>query len=127
MKHLDDCIKTEDVPNWMVESRTVLIKKDARKGNDVGNYRPIASLNIHWKLLNDIINEKVYDHLNEQSLLTEAQKGCRRKTRETKDQLLSDKAVVRNSRERKTNLNVAWFDFQKAYNMVPHSRILKTL
>ena len=45
VKHLDDCIKTGDVPNWMVESRTVLIQKGARKGNAVGNYRQIACLN----------------------------------------------------------------------------------
>ena len=66
-------------------------------------------------------------HLNQQNLLPEEQKGCRRKTRETQDQLLLDKAVVRNSRRRKTNLNMAWIDFQKACDMVPHSWILKTL
>ena len=70
--------------------------------------------------------KKVSDHLNQQNLLAEEQKDCQRKTRGTKDQPLIDKAVVRNSR-RKTNLKVAWIDFQKAYNMVPHSWILKTL
>ena len=77
VKHLDDCIKTGNVPSWMVESRTVLIQKDARDGNAVGNYRPIACLNLLWKLLAGIINEKVYGHLNKQKLLTEEQKVCR--------------------------------------------------
>ena len=72
-----------------------------------------------------IVNKNVYDHLNQQNLQPEKQKGCRRRTRGTKDQLLIDRAVVRNSRRRKTNLNVAWIDFQKAYDMVPHSWILK--
>ena len=107
VKHLDDCIQTEDVPNLMEESRTVLIQKDARKENAVGTYRPIASLNLLWKLLSGIINEKVYDHLNQQNLLPEEQKSCRRRTGGTKGQLLIDKAVVKNSRRRKTNLNVA--------------------
>ena len=49
------------------------------------------------------------------------------KTRGAKDQLLIDKDIVRNSRRRKTNLNVASIDFQKAYDMVPYSWILKTL
>ena len=49
VKHLDDCIKTGDFPNWMLESRTVLIQKDARKGDAAGNYRPIACLNLLWK------------------------------------------------------------------------------
>ena len=73
-----------------------------------------------------IINEKVYDHLNKLNLLPEEQNNCRRKTRGTKDQLLIDKAVVRNSR-RKANPNVAWIDFRKAYDMVAHNWTLKTL
>ena len=27
LKHLNDCIQTRDVPKWMEESRTALIKK----------------------------------------------------------------------------------------------------
>ena len=127
VKLLDDCRETEDVPNWMVENRIVLTQKDARKGNAVGNYRPIAGLNLLWKLLTGIVNEKFYDHLNQQNLLPEEQKDRRRRTRGTKDQLLIDKAVVRNSRRRKTNLNVTWIYFRKAYDMMPHSWILKAL
>ena len=49
VKHLDDRIQTGDVSNLMVESRIVLIQKDARKGDAIGNYRPIAWLNLLWK------------------------------------------------------------------------------
>ena len=66
---VDDCIQTGNVPNWMVESWTVLIQKDERKGNAVGNYRPITCLNLLWKLLTGIINEKVYNYLNQQNRL----------------------------------------------------------
>ena len=111
IKYLDDCIQIGDVPNLMVESRTVLIHKDARKGNAVGNYKAIVCLNLLWKLLTGIINEKVYDHLNQQNLLPEEKNGCRHRTRGTEDQLLIDKAVVRNSCRKKANLNVAWVDF----------------
>ena len=112
--------QTGDVPNWMVESQTVLIQRDERKGNAAGNYRPIACLNLLWKLLTGFINEKVYDHLNQHKLLLEEQKGCLQKTREMQDQLLIDKVVVRDSRRRNANLDVAWIDFPKAYDMVPH-------
>ena len=127
LKHLDDCIQKGNVPNWMVERRTVLIQKDGRKRNANGNYRLITFLNLIWKLLSGIINEKVYDHLNQQNLLPEEQKGCRRKAIGAKQQLLIEKGVVRNSRRRKANLNVAWISFWKAYDMVPHSWIMKTL
>ena len=111
VKHLDDSIQTGDVPNWTVESRIVLIQKDGIEGNSVGNYRPRACSNLLWKLLTSIVNEKVHNHLKQQNLLPEEQKGFRRRTRGTKDQLLIDKAVVRNSRRRTANLNVAWIDF----------------
>ena len=86
VKHLANCIQLGDVPNWMLESQTFLMQKDARKGNAVSNYRPISCLNLFWKLLIGIINEKCYDHLNQQNLLPKENKGCQRKTRGTKDQ-----------------------------------------
>lgn len=33
------------------------------KGNVIWNYRPIAYLNLSWKLLIGIIAEEIYDHL----------------------------------------------------------------
>ena len=68
----------------MAESQKVLIQKHTRKGKGVDNYKPIGCLNLLWKLLTGIINEKVYDHLNQQNLLPEKQKGCRKRTRGTK-------------------------------------------
>ena len=46
VNYLHGCIKTGDFPNWIVESWTDLTQKDARKGRAVGNYRPIACLNL---------------------------------------------------------------------------------
>ena len=64
VKHLGDCSQTGNVPNLMVESRTILAQKHAGKGNTIRSYRPIVWLNLLWKLLTGIINENVYDHLN---------------------------------------------------------------
>ena len=111
----------------MVESRTVHIQKDPTKGNAVSNYRPIACLNLLWKLLTGIITDKLYEHLKNQELLPEEQIGCRRRSRDTKDQLLIDKAVIKNCKRRKTNLNMAWIAFRKAYDRVPHSWMIKSL
>ena len=59
--------------------------------------------------------------------MPDEQKGCRRGSRGTKDQLLIDKAVLRDCKRRSTNLAMAWIDFRKAYDMVPHSWILECL
>ena len=80
-----------------------------------------------WKLKTGIIADKLYQHLENKNLLLEEQKGCRHACRGTKDQLLIDKAVIRNCKRRKTNLNMAWIDFRKACDMVPHAWIIKAL
>ena len=89
-----------------MESRSVLIQKDPTKGNVVGNYRPIACLNLLWKLLIGITTDKLYEHITNQDLLAEEQKWCRRGSRGTKGQLLVDKAVIKNCKRSKTNLKM---------------------
>ena len=41
-------------------------------------------------------------------------------SRGTKDQLSIDKTVLKDCRNRKTNLAMAWIDYKKAYDMVSH-------
>ena len=122
-----NCIYQGNVPEWMVRGRTVLIQKDTAKGAQASNYRPIACLPMMWKLLTGVMGEKLYHHLERNGLLTDEQKGCRKGSRGTKYQLLVDKAIVKNCRRRLTNLSMAWIDYKKAYDMVPHSWILKCL
>ena len=45
----------------------------------------------------------------------------------TKDQLLIDKTILKNCRRRLTGLGMAWIDFKKAFDMVPHSWIIKCM
>ena len=55
------------------------------------------------------------------------QKGFRKETRRTKDQLLIDRMVLTNCKRRHTNLAMAYVDYKKAYDMIPHAWILKGL
>ena len=43
------------------------------------------------------------------------------------DQPLIDISVIRNCKRRKANPNMAWVDFRKAYDVVPHTWIIKNL
>ena len=65
--------------------------------------------------------------MKDENLLPEEQQGCRRKSRGTKDQLLIDKTILKDCRKRRTNLAMAWIDYRKAYDFVPHSWILECL
>ena len=124
---LRECVEQGGVPEWMVKGRTVLFQKDPAKGTDVQNYRPIACLPLMWKLLTGIFADKIYDHLQANNLLVDEQKGCRRQSRGTKDQLLIDREVLREAKRKKRFLSMAWIDYRKAYDMLPHSWILETL
>ena len=126
-EHLEKCITDGNVPEWMTTGRTVLIMKDKTKGDINTNYRPITCLPIMWKLLTGIIADEIYNHLDTNRILPVEQKGCRRRKRGSKDQLMIDKAIMRNSKRRKTGLKVVWIDYKKAYDLLPHTWIIKTL
>ena len=92
--------------------------KHKSKGKETGNYR---------KLLTNIIADEIFHHLMNNHLLPQKQKGCHRKSRGTKDQLLIDKAVMKNCRGRKVVLSMIWIDYQKAYGMIPDSWFRKSM
>ena len=70
---------------------------------------------------------KLYDHLESQGVIEEEQKGCIRRARGTKDHLMLDKTLLRDSKKRSTNVAMGWIDYQKAYDMLPHSWIIQTM
>ena len=126
-QQLQGCVIQKNVPEWMTTGKTALIQKDQEKGNEPSNYRPITCLPVMWKLLTGILSEELYTYLEETNTLPKEQKGCRRQTRGTKDHLLVDKMIMRNCKKRKTNLSMAWIDYKKAFDMVPHSWIIECL
>ena len=106
-QHLQECVNAGAVPKWMTEGCTALIMKDKSKGTVVGNYRPIACLPLMWKLLTSLFFRSG-GHLSCQELLPNEQKRCRKNSR---DQLLIDKAILKNCRRRLTILSMAWIDY----------------
>ena len=71
-----------------------------------------------------IIANSLYEYLEESKILPMEQKGCKRGCSGTK---LIDKVVMKDCKKRLTNLSMAWIDYRKAYDMVPHSWILECL
>ena len=74
-----------------------------------------------WKLLAGIFSEHLYSCLEEEKILPEEQKGCKRNSRGTKDHVLLRKAVLRDCNRRSRNLALAWIDYRKAYDMILYS------
>ena len=118
---LNECISKTSVPPWMTKGRTVLKVKDPQKGNAPSNYRPITCLSVIWKLLTGILTEEVYSFMEEQKMLTEEQKGCKRGSRGTNDLLYIDKKVLKELKQRRKKIAMAWLNYRKAYDLIPHS------
>ncbi|XP_067940472.1 uncharacterized protein [Watersipora subatra] len=121
VNQMNEIIKRGTPTSWMTTGRTLLILKDASTGNIPSHNRPITCLPIMYKVLTAIILDSIYEHLERNKILPWEQKGCSRKSRGTKDQLIIDKCVMKDSKARKTNLVMGWIDYRKAYDMVPHS------
>ena len=123
---LKECLDSGFVPSWLTRGRTSLLQKDKSKGNVASNYRPIFCLPLMWKLPTGVIADQIYAHLDQEKLLPEQQKGCRKGSRGTNDLLYIDRAVIKEVKSRNKNLAMAWIDYKKAY-MVPHLRIIECL
>ena len=122
-----ECLESGFVPSWFTRERTSVLQKDKSKGNVACNYRPIACLLLMWKLLTGVIVDQIYAHLDQEKLTPEEQKGCRKSSRGTNDLLYIDRAVIKEVKSRNKNLAMAWIDYEKAYDMVPHSWIIEYL
>ena len=80
-----------------------------------------------WKVMTGIICDFIYTFLEENEMLPVEQKGCRSKSCGTKDQLLIDKTILEDSKHKHRNLAMAWVDYKKAFDMVPHSWTIESL
>jgi len=65
--------------------------------------------------------------MDNENLLPKEQKGCSSGTKGCKDQLLISKAILRECKSRKKSLSMAWIVYQKAFDRVTHSWIIKSL
>ena len=87
-----------------------MLQKNKSKGNDGNNYRHVTCLSLMWKLLTGVIADQIYAHLDQEKVLPEEQKRCRKGSRGTNDLFYIDRAVIKEVKSRN----------KKAYDMVPH-------
>ena len=118
--------REEETPEWLTTGMTTLIPK-SEETKQPDKYRPICCLTTTYKWLTGIIGDAIYDHLEHGNYLENEQKGCVRNRLGTKDQLLINKTILEDCRKRKRNLSMAWIDYKKAFDSVPHSWVLKCL
>jgi hypothetical protein len=79
------------------------------------------------KLITSVISRRMQKYVDDENLISKEQKGCCRGSKGCKDQLLISNAILQECKRRKKNLSMAWIDYQKAFDRVPHSCIIKSL
>ena len=121
------CRQTAHIPEWITKGRTSLIQKKQKKnkGTAPNNYRPITCLPMMWKILTAQIREEIYYSLTIHGFFPEEQKGCCKGSRGTAELLYIDQHILNESKTRRKNLAMAWIDYKKVYDIVPHSWIIK--
>ena len=96
-KQLNHLLQTGTIEDWMTAGKMTLLIKNGEKGTIPNNYRPITCLPTIFKLMTAIIAESMLNHLENNGIIPDEQRGNRRKSRGTKDQLLIDKMILRNT------------------------------
>ncbi|KAI5718661.1 hypothetical protein M8J77_024813 [Diaphorina citri] len=125
--HINDVIQyPEKMPTFLNQGITYL-KPKTNDTQNPKNYRPITCLNTLFKIMTCIITEKVEMFVTENNIMAENQKGCKKKSRGCKEQLVIDQVICNQAKKRLKNLSVAWVDYVKAYDSVPHSWLLQVL
>ena len=115
---LKECLDGGFVPSCLARGRTSLLAI---------RYRPLTYLPLMWKLLTGVIVDQIYAHLDQEKLLLEEQKGCRKGSRGTNNLLYIDRAVIKEVKSRNKNLAMSWINYKKAYDMLPHLWIIECL
>ena len=81
-------------------------------------------MNTGYKLLTAVISVELHRHVDERDIFPAEQKALRRRQRGCLDALAVDFMLASAKR---LNLSVAWVDYKKAYDRVPHDWLLHVL
>ena len=91
------------------------------------NYRPIACLNIMYKLYTSCLNNFLCDHCESNNIITPEQAGGKKGVWGTTEQLLLNKTILKEVKSKKRNLYTVWLDYRKAFDSVPHQWLIRAL
>lgn len=119
------CLAEGYVPDdWKNANITPIFKKGLK--SSVGNYRPISLTSVICKLMESILKDAILDHLVQNEVLRSSQDGfmpgksCLTNLLEYVNKLI---ALIDTGH----SVDVLYLDFAKAFDKVPHCRLLEKL
>ena len=116
---------TGKLPNrWKLAEVRPIFKKGDK--TEPGNYRPVSLTSIVCKVYEGFIRDKLFEHLTTNGLLSEEQYGfCGGRSCTT--QLLNTLNDWLYYLDNHIPVDAVYLDFRKAFDTVPHERLLKKL
>ena len=92
----------------------------------VSNYRPISLTSILCKVMEQIIRDVLIDNMEENCFFTKHQHGFR-KGHSCATQLIEVMEQWTEDLDKKNSIDVIYLDFQKAFDTLPHKRLIHKL
>ena len=118
-------IQEGNIPDdWRNANVIPIYKKGDR--TQASNYRPVSLTSITSKILEHIISSQIMDHLDSCNILHPNQHGFRSK-RSCETQLIMTTDDLTKSINNHDQVDVAILDFAKAFDKVPHQRLIVKL
>ena len=111
-------------PDWKIAHVTAIHKKGTK--GSVENYRPVSLTSIPCKLMESIIKDDIIDHLLTNELLKSSQHGFMR-NKSTVTNLLEFFEKITSIVDNGDPADIVYLDFSKAFDKVPHRRLLNKI
>ncbi|KAK3083817.1 hypothetical protein FSP39_003606 [Pinctada imbricata] len=106
---------------WKTANVVPIFKKGEKTRAE--NYRPVSLTSVTCKMLEHIVCSSIMGHLDRHGILHDAQHGFR-KQRSCESQLILTTQDLAKSMDDKEQTDLILLDFSKAFDKVPHKRLL---
>jgi len=110
--------------DWKTANVCPIFKKGTK--NQTGNYRPVSLTSQICKLFVTVIRDAMLLHLEGNGLLNHSQHGFR-KGGSCVSNLLEFLDYVTKNLDNRNSIDVIYLDFAKAFDKVPHCRLLEKI
>ena len=118
-------LNSGDVPtDWRQAWIVPIFKKGER--HLAANYRPVSLTSITCKILEHVVHSSIMRHFDRHNILNDSQHGFR-KNRSCETQLITTVHQIAHQLSQGSQVDVILLDFSKAFDKVPHARLLKKL